>query len=87
MRLAQLAKELGYRRVWYAEHHNIPTIASSATAVLIAHMAAHTPRPEETPFYRIIKTHYAYPARLSLSPASKPKADHALIRRAGVYSS
>src|ERR1700687_6409137 len=38
--LAQHAEEWGYRRVWYAEHHNIPTIASSATSVLIAHVAA-----------------------------------------------
>jgi luciferase family oxidoreductase group 1 len=42
--LARLAEQLGYRRVWYAEHHNIPTIASSATAVPIAHVAAHTER-------------------------------------------
>src|ERR1700726_2536873 len=40
--LAQRAEELGYRRVWYAEHHNMSTIASSATSVLIAHIAAHT---------------------------------------------
>jgi luciferase family oxidoreductase group 1 len=40
--LAQRAEALGYRRVWYAEHHNFQTIASSATAVLIAHVAAHT---------------------------------------------
>ena len=40
--LARLAEESGYQRVWYAEHHNIPAIASSATAVLIAHVAAHT---------------------------------------------
>src|SRR3984893_2176546 len=40
--LAQRAEERGYRRVWYAEHHNIPTIASSATSVLIAHVAALT---------------------------------------------
>ncbi|GAA3249612.1 LLM class flavin-dependent oxidoreductase [Nonomuraea helvata] len=40
--LAQRAEELGYRRVWYAEHHNMPSIASSATSVLIAHIAAHT---------------------------------------------
>jgi luciferase family oxidoreductase group 1 len=40
--LARRAEELGYLRVWYAEHHNIPTIASSATSVLIAHVAAHT---------------------------------------------
>ncbi|MBY6680209.1 LLM class flavin-dependent oxidoreductase [Rhodococcus sp. BP-316] len=40
--LARLAEESGYRRVWYAEHHNMPSIASSATSVLIAHVAAHT---------------------------------------------
>ena len=40
--LAQRAEQLGYLRVWYAEHHNIATIASSATSVLIAHVAAHT---------------------------------------------
>jgi len=40
--LAQRAEELGYRRVWYAEHHNMARIASSATSVLIAHVAAHT---------------------------------------------
>ncbi|MFP3480079.1 MsnO8 family LLM class oxidoreductase, partial [Burkholderia sp. SIMBA_057] len=33
---------LGYRRVWYAEHHNMSAIASSATSVLMAHVAAHT---------------------------------------------
>jgi luciferase family oxidoreductase group 1 len=40
--LAQSAERAGYRRVWYAEHHNIASIASSATAVLIAHVAAST---------------------------------------------
>src|SRR3954447_3837536 len=40
--LAQTAEAHGYERVWYAEHHNIPTIASSATSVLIAHVGAHT---------------------------------------------
>lgn len=40
--LAQAAEEAGYTRVWYAEHHNHASIASSATAVLIAHVAAAT---------------------------------------------
>jgi len=40
--LARVAERSGYRRIWYAEHHNISAIASSATAVLIAHIAAHT---------------------------------------------
>ena len=40
--LAQRAEARGYERVWYAEHHNMASIASSATSVLIAHVAAHT---------------------------------------------
>ena len=40
--LAQAAERCGYHRVWYAEHHNIPAIASAATSVVIAHVAAHT---------------------------------------------
>jgi luciferase family oxidoreductase group 1 len=40
--LARAAERSGYRRVWYAEHHNMPTIASSATAVVIGHVAEHT---------------------------------------------
>lgn len=40
--LAQTAESLGYERIWYAEHHNMAAIASTATSVLIAHVAAHT---------------------------------------------
>jgi luciferase family oxidoreductase group 1 len=40
--LARRAEQLGYQRVWYAEHHNMATIASAATSVLVAHVAAHT---------------------------------------------
>lgn len=40
--VARRAEACGYRRVWYAEHHNMAAIASSATSVLIAHVAAHT---------------------------------------------
>ena len=40
--LAQHVERLGYRRFWLAEHHNMPGIASAATAVGIAHVAAGT---------------------------------------------
>ncbi len=40
--IAQLAEKLGCTRYWLAEHHNIPGIASAATAVLLAHVGAHT---------------------------------------------
>ena len=39
---AQAAEHLGYNRVWYAEHHNMISVASSATSVLIAHIASQT---------------------------------------------
>ena len=44
LELARLGESLGYRRFWLAEHHNMPGIASAATAVLIAHVAAGTRR-------------------------------------------
>ncbi len=40
--LARRAEALGYRRFWLAEHHNMPGIASAATAVLIGHVAQAT---------------------------------------------
>jgi luciferase family oxidoreductase group 1 len=40
--LAQRAEKWGYNRYWLAEHHNMPFIASSATSVVISHVAAGT---------------------------------------------
>lgn len=40
--LARRAEQLGYHRFWVAEHHGIPGVASAATAVVIAHVAANT---------------------------------------------
>src|SRR5688572_5327643 len=40
--LAQHAERWGYRRYWLAEHHNMPGIASAATAVLIGHIGSGT---------------------------------------------
>ncbi|RRU18372.1 LLM class flavin-dependent oxidoreductase [Stenotrophomonas sp. 278] len=42
--LAQYAEGWGYHRYWLAEHHNMPGIASAATAVLIGHVAGGTKR-------------------------------------------
>jgi luciferase family oxidoreductase group 1 len=40
--LAAHAEAWGYRRIWVAEHHNMPGIASAATSVVLAHLAAGT---------------------------------------------
>jgi luciferase family oxidoreductase group 1 len=37
--MAKVVEELGYHRLWVAEHHGMPAVASSAPAVLIAHLA------------------------------------------------
>ena len=42
VRTAQCAEDLGFARYWLAEHHNMPGIASSATAVLVGHIAGAT---------------------------------------------
>ena len=40
--LAQHAEQLGYTRYWFAEHHNMESVASSATAVLVGYVAGAT---------------------------------------------
>lgn len=40
--LAQAVEEMGYTRYWIAEHHNTPTLVSSATSILIKHTLEHT---------------------------------------------
>ena len=40
--LAQQVEQWGYNRYWVAEHHNLPGIASSATSIIISHIAAGT---------------------------------------------
>src|ERR1700749_4981944 len=42
--LAQLADRLGYTRYWVAEHHNLPSVASSAPDIMIGQIAARTTR-------------------------------------------
>ncbi len=42
VRVAQAAEKYGYRSIWFAEHHNMPHVASSATSLLIGHIAGKT---------------------------------------------
>ncbi|HSK99187.1 MAG TPA: LLM class flavin-dependent oxidoreductase [Rubrobacteraceae bacterium] len=44
LELARLADRLGYSRYWLAEHHNLPSTASSAPEVMIGHVASETSR-------------------------------------------
>jgi len=93
VRLAQTAERLGYRRIWYAEHHNIRSIASSATAVLIAHIAAHTEKirlgaggimlPNHSPL--VIAEQFGtlaelHPGRIDLGLGRAPGSDTATMR-------
>lgn len=43
-KLAQKAEDIGFSRMWYAEHHNMPTIASLDPALMIAYIGAQTSR-------------------------------------------
>jgi len=91
--LAQTAETHGYRRVWYAEHHNMPTIASSATSVLIGHVAAHTSTirlgsggvmlPNHAPLaiaeqFGTLET--LYPGRIDLGLGRAPGSDQTTMR-------
>ncbi|MBF4461120.1 MULTISPECIES: LLM class flavin-dependent oxidoreductase [unclassified Rathayibacter] len=91
--LAQQAERSGYRRVWYAEHHNMATIASSATSVLIAHIAAHTSTirlgsggvmlPNHSPLtiaeqFGTLET--LHPGRIDLGLGRAPGSDQATFR-------
>jgi luciferase family oxidoreductase group 1 len=93
VRLAQSAERLGYQRIWYAEHHNIRSIASSATAVLIAHIGAHTEKirlgaggimlPNHSPL--VIAEQFGtlatlHPGRIDLGLGRAPGSDTAAMR-------
>ena len=91
--MAQRAEERGYTRIWYAEHHNMDAIASSATSVLIAHVAAHTSSirlgsggvmlPNHSPL--VIAEQFGtlaelHPGRIDLGLGRAPGTDQATMR-------
>ena len=91
--LARNAERLGYRRYWLAEHHNMPGIASAATAVLIGHVAGGTSRirvgaggimlPNHAPLQvaeQFGTLASLYPGRIDLGLGRAPGTDHAAAR-------
>ncbi len=91
--LARHAERLGYRRFWLAEHHNMPGIASAATAVLIGHVAGgtstirvgaggimlpnHAPLQVAEQFGTLASL---YPGRIDLGLGRAPGTDHAAAK-------
>ncbi|PZU56268.1 MAG: LLM class flavin-dependent oxidoreductase [Brevundimonas sp.] len=91
--LAQAADRLGYERFWLAEHHNMPGIASAATAIVIGHVAAGTARirvgsggvmlPNHAPLvvaeqFGTLET--LFPGRIDLGLGRAPGTDGATAR-------
>ena len=91
--LARGAEAHGYERVWYAEHHNMATIASSATSVLIGHVAGRTSTirlgaggimlPNHSPL--VIAEQFGtlatlYPGRIDLGLGRAPGSDQVTMR-------
>jgi luciferase family oxidoreductase group 1 len=91
--LARHAESLGYHRYWLAEHHNMPGIASAATAILIGHVAGgtssirvgaggimlpnHSPLQVAEQFGTLASL---YPGRIDLGLGRAPGTDHATAR-------
>ena len=95
--LARHAEAWGYHRYWLAEHHNMPGIASAATAVLVGQVAAHTRAmrvgaggimlPNHAPLavaeaFGTLAT--LYPDRIDLGLGRAPGGDAAVMQALGV---
>src|ERR1700724_1432573 len=91
--LAQHAEQWGYHRYWLAEHHNLPGIASAATAVVIGYVAGGTSRirvgaggimlPNHAPL--VIAEQFGtleslYPGRIDLGLGRAPGSDNVTAR-------
>jgi len=91
--LARHAENWGYRRFWVAEHHNLASIASSATSIVIAHIAAGTEKirvgaggimlPNHSPL--VIAEQFGtlellFPGRIDLGLGRAPGTDQLTLR-------
>ena len=97
--VARLADRLGYERYWLAEHHNLPSVASSAPEGMIGHVASETSRirvgaggimlPNHAPLkvaetFRVLEA--LHPGRIDLGIGRAPGTDPvtaAVLRRSG----
>lgn len=102
MELAQTADRLGFRRYWFAEHHNMPAVASTTPPVLVAAAAARTTRirvgsggvmlPNHSPL--VVAEQFAAleaiaPGRIDLGLGRAPGSDPVitqLLRQSGTTS-
>lgn len=97
-RLAQHAESLGYKRFWVAEHHNMPTVTTAATSLVISHIAAGTKTirvgaggimlPNHAPY--IIAEQFGtldalYPGRIDLGLGRAPGTDQLTLRALRVH--
>jgi len=88
LELARLSDRLGYERYWLAEHHNLPSIASSAPEIMIGHVASVTERirvgaggimlPNHAPLkvaetFRVLEA--LHPGRIDLGIGRAPGTD------------
>ena len=91
--LARLAEQRGYARVWFAEHHGMPSVASAAPEILIGHVASATRTirvgaggimlPNHTPLkvaetFRTLEA--LHPGRIDLGLGRAPGSDQAASR-------
>src|SRR6204780_3927884 len=91
--LASHAEKWGYRRIWVAEHHNMPGIASAATSIVLGHIAAGTKTirvgaggnmlPNHAPY--VIAEQFGtlaqlFPGRIDLGLGRAPGTDQLTLR-------
>ncbi|NTJ11629.1 LLM class flavin-dependent oxidoreductase [Rhizobium lusitanum] len=91
--VAQHAEAWGYRRIWVAEHHNLPTVTTAATSLVIQHIAAGTSTirvgsggimlPNHSPY--VIAEQFGtletlFPGRIDLGLGRAPGTDQITVR-------
>jgi luciferase family oxidoreductase group 1 len=91
--LAQHAESWGYKRIWVAEHHNMPSVSTAATSIVIAHIAAGTKTirvgaggimlPNHAPY--VIAEQFGtletlFPGRIDLGLGRAPGTDQTTVR-------